>query len=97
MTVAAPVDQPDLSAEMTVFVSTVGAATFPECMACLERQDSRFRLEVIDRVAPVSAAFQLMMDRCQTPYSVQADEDMLLHPHVSCCLHPDREACGAHR
>ncbi len=80
--VAAPSDQPDLSAEMTVFVSTVGAASFPECMACLERQDSRFHLEVIDRVAPMSAAFQLMMDRCQTPYYIQVDEDMLLHPHA---------------
>jgi hypothetical protein len=80
-------DLPDLSSEMTVFVSTVGAASFPECMACLERQDSRFRLEVIEGVAPMSAAFQLMMDRCQTPYYIQVDEDMLLHPHAVRVLH----------
>jgi hypothetical protein len=80
-------DLPDLSSEMTVFVSTVGAASFPECMARLERQDSRFRLEVIEGVAPMSAAFQLMMDRCQTPYYIQVDEDMLLHPHAVRVLH----------
>lgn len=73
---------PDYSADMTVFVSTVGAASFPECIACLERQDCRFRLEVIEGVAPMSAAFQVMMDRCQTPYYIQVDEDMLLHPHA---------------
>lgn len=78
---------PDLSAEMTVFVSTVGASSFPECMACLGRQDSRFRLEVMEGVAPMSAAFQLMMDRCKTPYYIQVDEDMLLHPHAVRVLH----------
>jgi len=85
--VEVPADRPDLSADLTVFVSTVGAASFPECMMALERQDVRFRLEVIDRVAPMSAAFQLMMDRCQTPYYIQVDEDMLLHPHAVRVLH----------
>jgi glycosyltransferase involved in cell wall biosynthesis len=77
----------DLSAEVTVFVSTVGAACFPECMAHLARQDCRFRLEVIVNVAPMSAAFQAMLDRCQTPYYVQVDEDMLLRPHAIRTLH----------
>lgn len=78
---------PDLSAEMTVFVSTVGAACFPECLAHLARQDCRFRLEVIVNVAPLSAAFQAMLDRCQTPFYVQVDEDMLLRPHAIRTLH----------
>lgn len=78
---------PDLSAEMTVFVSTVGAATFPQCMAHLAGQDCRFRLEVILNVAPMSAAFQAMLDRCQTPFYVQVDEDMLLRPHAIRTLH----------
>ena len=72
--------RPDLSGNITVFVSTVGAASFNECMAHLDQQDCRFRLKVIKGVAPMSAAFQLMMDRCQTPYYVQVDEDMLLRP-----------------
>ena len=73
---------PDLSNELTVFVSTVGAACFPECMAHLARQDCRFRLEMVVNVAPISAAFQAMLDRCQTPFYVQVDEDMLLRPHA---------------
>jgi len=78
---------PDLSAEMTVFVSSVGAACFAECMQHLARQDCRFRLEVILNVAPMSAAFQEMLDRCQTPFYVQVDEDMLLRPHAIRTLH----------
>jgi glycosyltransferase involved in cell wall biosynthesis len=80
-------DRPDIAAEMTVFVSTVGAASFPECMAHLEAQDCRFRLEVIENVAPMSAAFQQMLDRCQTPFYVQVDEDMILHPFAIRRLH----------
>jgi len=72
----------DLSAEVTVFVSTVGAISFADCMAHLERQDSRFRLRVITNVAPMSAAFQQMLDDCETPFYVQVDEDMILQPHA---------------
>lgn len=74
--------RPDLSAEVTVFVSTVGAPSFADCMAHLERQDCRFRLRVIDHVAPMSAAFQRMLDECETPFYVQVDEDMLLYPRA---------------
>lgn len=74
--------RPDLSAEVTVFVSTVGAPGFERCMAALEAQDCRFRLEVIRNVAPMSRAFQKMLDDCKTPYYVQVDEDMVLVPHA---------------
>ena len=80
-------DRPDLSAEVTVFVSTVGAPSFADCMAHLERQDCRFRLRVIENVAPMSAAFQRMLDECETPFYVQVDEDMLLHPPAVRVLH----------
>jgi hypothetical protein len=72
----------DLTDQVTVFVTTVGAATFGECLAHLRAQDATFRLEVIDHVAPMSAAFQRMLDTCATPYYVQVDEDMLLYPHA---------------
>jgi hypothetical protein len=75
-------DQPDFSRELTVFVSTVGYATFNECLKHLHEQDCGFKLEVIDHVAPMSAAFQRMMEQCSTPYFVQVDEDMLLFPHA---------------
>jgi hypothetical protein len=73
---------PDLSDEVTVFVSTVGAPSFDACLEHLRRQDCAFRFELIDHVAPMSAAFQQMLDRCTTPYYVQVDEDMLLLPHA---------------
>ena len=72
----------DLSAELTVFVLTVGAPSFAECLKRLEAQDCRFNLEVIENVAPMSRALQCMLDRCRTRFFVQVDEDMLLYPHA---------------
>lgn len=75
-------NQTDLRDLVTVFVSTVGYPTFGACMQHLSAQDSRFTLRVIDHVAPMSAAFQRMLDECTTPYYVQVDEDMLLYRHA---------------
>lgn len=72
----------DLSDDVTVFVTTVGAPSFKDCLLHLERQDVRFRTEIIDHVAPMSAAFQRMLDSCATPYYVQVDEDMQLKPNA---------------
>jgi hypothetical protein len=69
---------PDLAAQVTVFVTTVGAQTFAECLRHLDEQDVTVGFELIDRVAPLPAALQQMIDRCVTPYFVQVDEDMLL-------------------
>jgi hypothetical protein len=74
--------RPNLSKEVTAFVSTVGAPTFEACVARLRGQDSSFRLQIIDHVAPMNAAFQRMLVECRTPYYVQVDEDMLLYPHA---------------
>jgi hypothetical protein len=86
--------RPDLSAEVTVFVSTVGAASYGDCMERLFAQDCRFRLQVIENVAPMSAAFQQMLDRCRTPFYVQVDEDMILHPFAIRRLHEWIRAAG---
>ena len=75
-------DEMDLRELVTVFVTTVGYPTFERCLEHLRAQDSRFTLRIIDRVAPMSAAFQRMLDECTTPYYVQVDEDMLLYPHA---------------
>lgn len=72
----------DLSAELSVFVLTVGAPSFAQCMERLEAQDCRFTLEVIENVAPMSRALQCMLDRCRTRFFVQVDEDMLLYPNA---------------
>jgi glycosyltransferase involved in cell wall biosynthesis len=72
----------DLSDVVTVFVTTVGAPDFPHCLDCLNKQDVKFQLKVICNVAPMSAAFQKMIDDCTTEYYIQIDEDMLLYPHA---------------
>jgi hypothetical protein len=71
----------DLSNQVTAFVLTVGSEeNFRECMAHLERQSVRFAVDVIDHVAPLSAALQEMIHRCRTRYYVEVDEDMMLAP-----------------
>jgi len=80
-------DECDLRAELTVFVLTVGAPSFSECIKRLEAQDCRFVIEVIENVAPMSRALQCMLERCRTPYFVQVDEDMLMYPHAIRSLH----------
>ena len=77
----------DLTDRVTVFVSTVGAPTFADCLAHLAAQDCRFTQRVIERVAPMHVAFQRMIDECRTPFYVQVDEDMLLEPHAVRTLH----------
>ena len=72
----------DLSSELTVFVLTVGAPSFAECVKRLEAQDCRCTVDVIENVAPMSRALQCMLDRCRTRFFVQVDEDMLLYPHA---------------
>src|SRR5262249_52463101 len=48
----------------------------------LEQQDCSFRIIVIRNIAPMSAAFQKILDDCKTEFFVQVDEDMLLYPHA---------------
>jgi hypothetical protein len=77
----------DLTTLVTVFVTTIGASTFGDCLEHLRRQDCAFRLVVLDNVVPLSAALQRMVDCCETPFYVQVDEDMLLRPHAIRTLH----------
>ena len=68
-------------ADVTVFVTTIGdQENFADCMSHLQAQTVRPQFEIIDHVAPLSAAFQEMHKRCCTPYYVQVDEDMILVP-----------------
>ena len=70
-------------ADTTVFVTTIGDEQhFSRCTEHLERQSAKRAVEIIDHVAPMSAALQEMIDRCQTPFYVQVDEDMQLFPHA---------------
>ncbi len=74
--------RPDLRDQVTVFVLTIGAPTFAACLEHLRCQDCDFIIETIERVAPISAASQRMIDRCRTPFYIQVDEDMLLQPQA---------------
>lgn len=82
----------DLTDQVTVFVTTVGAPSFDACLDHLNRQDCRFEMRIIDHVAPMNAAFQKMMDDCTTPYYVQVDEDMLLRPNAVRWLHDQMQS-----
>lgn len=73
--------------ELTVFVVTTGEDVESDCLAALERQTRGFRLETISDVYPMSAAFQAMPDRCETPYFLQVDADMVLEPDAAETLH----------
>lgn len=70
----------DLSAELTAFLVTTSRTTSDEVRDALGRQDCRFRFQEIRDVAPMDRAFQAMLDRAETPYFVQVDDDMVLHP-----------------
>lgn len=79
----APDERIDLADQLTVFVTTVGdEANYRDCLEHLKRQSVRYRMEVIAGVAPLSAAFQRMIESCRTPYYVQVDEDMILFPRA---------------
>jgi uncharacterized radical SAM superfamily Fe-S cluster-containing enzyme len=71
---------PSVSDKVTVFFVTTGGAVARRSMAALREQDCTFRLDIIENVAPMSAAFQQMLDRCETPYFIQVDEDMVMKP-----------------
>ena len=74
--------QSDLSQSVTIFITTVGAASLAACRDHLAQQDAAAPIITIENKAPLSAAFQEMIERCETPYYVQVDEDMLLYPHA---------------
>jgi hypothetical protein len=85
---------PDLSAEVTVFVTSIGAPGYAACRELLRRQDCTFRLEALEGIRPLSTALQRMLDTCATPYFVQVDEDMLLYPEAVRTLHARLAAAG---
>lgn len=68
-------------AKTTVFVITIDDPIFPRCMEAIERQSrARFKVEVLRNHRPFNAAVQAMIDRCDTQYFIQVDEDMILNP-----------------
>lgn len=69
----------DLTDAVTVFVPTCGyRPSLERCVRALHEQDVMCKTMIIRDVAPMSAAFNEMLARCETPYFVQCDDDMIL-------------------
>jgi hypothetical protein len=87
----------DTRRELTVFIVTVGASSYPMARRSLEQQTCTINVEEIRDVCPMSAAFQAMLDRCQTRYFIQVDEDMVLKAGaVSAMYTAMRSLAGSH-
>ena len=72
-------DKKDLSDKLTVFVICCGQnPNYNSCINALEKQNVIFTIKEVKNVSPMSAAFQKMIDDCETEYYIQVDEDMIL-------------------
>ena len=72
-------DKKDLSEELTVFVISCGEnPNYNDCLSALENQSVKFKIKEVKDISPMSAAFQKMIDDCDTDYYIQVDEDMIL-------------------
>jgi glycosyltransferase involved in cell wall biosynthesis len=70
----------DLSNELTVFLISCGTnPNYNDCKKSIENQTVNFKLKEIKDISPMSAAFQRMIDECDTKYYIQVDEDMILN------------------
>jgi GR25 family glycosyltransferase involved in LPS biosynthesis len=73
------VPKKNLENELTVFIIRSGKnPNYEDCVEAIKNQNCTFVLDEIVDVSPMSAAFQQMIERCDTPYYVQVDEDMIL-------------------
>lgn len=78
---------PDLSERVSVHMTTVGRPGFEQSLAAVRAQDVRVRVTVIRDAAPISAAYQAMLDDCETDYYIQVDDDVELNPDAVRTLH----------
>lgn len=65
---------------ITAFVITTGEPSTSDCIGRLGAQTRKVKIEMIRDVTPMWRAFQEMHDRCETPFFIQVDADMLLDP-----------------
>lgn len=69
----------DLTDKLTVFIINGGKnPNYDVCLQALKNQTCKFKLDIIQDIAPMSKAFQEMLDRCTTEYFIQVDNDMVL-------------------
>jgi hypothetical protein len=66
--------------DLTVFVLTHDdEPNYNLCIEALKNQTIDFKLDIIRNFHPMSAAFQEMLNRCNTPHYIQVDSDMILN------------------
>jgi hypothetical protein len=77
--------------ELTVFLIAVndGNPNYADCLAALEAQHPPVNVVPIYNQAPMNAAFQAMLDQCQTPFLIQVDQDMVLEPDACAVILAD--------
>ena len=74
------INKKDLSNELTIFIIRAGEnPNYEDCVNSLNNQTVKFKTKEIRNIAPMSKAFQKMIDDCETEYYIQVDEDMILH------------------
>lgn len=64
--------------EVTAFLLSCGEKSVESAREALYEQNMPITIKEIQNVAPMSAAFNEMLSRCETPYFVQVDADMIL-------------------
>ena len=73
----------NLDKDLTVFLITCGEnSNYNACIDALKKQTVKFNLEIIKDFAPMSKAFQEMLNRCKTKYFIQCDGDMILEKNA---------------
>lgn len=73
----------NLTKELTIFIIRAGNnPNYKDCVDALKKQTCNFNIIEIVNVAPMSKAFQTMIDECNTEYYIQVDEDMILEDYA---------------
>ncbi len=73
----------DFSKELTVFLITCGDnPNLNDCYSALLDQTCLFKIDTIKNYTPMSVAFQQMLERINTPYYIEVDEDMILEKNT---------------
>ncbi len=65
---------------VTVFVLSVDSTQLNYALQGLKEQNCEFKIDIIKNISPMSKAFNQMIERCNTEYFIQVDEDMILYP-----------------
>ena len=73
----------DLSNKVSIFVITTSkSSNYNDCIKALQDQNVHINILVIKDFHPMPVAFQRMIDKCNTPYYIQVDDDMILYPNA---------------